>query len=80
MASKTRLTRTAVKIGGAAGRISGKASKARKAVGVAAKELQRLRRSAQKEAAKELHQVSKAVDRLRRDLYKARQRLSRSMR
>jgi len=80
MAKNTRLTRAAVKIGGTAGRISGKASKARKAAGVAAQELQRLRRSAQKEAAKELHQLSKAVDRLRRDLYKARQRLARSMR
>jgi hypothetical protein len=80
MAKKARLTRAAVKIGGTAGRISGKASKARKAAGVAAKELQRLKRNAQKEAAKELHQMSKAVDRIRRDLYKARQRLARSMR
>ena len=77
MAKNTRLTRAAAKIGGAAGRISGKAGKA---AGVAARELLRLRRSAQKEAAKELYQLSKAVDRLRRDLYKARQRLARSMR
>ena len=80
MAKNTRLTRAAAKIGGAAGRISGKASKAGKAAGVAARELLRLRRSAQKEAAKELYQLSKAVDRLRRDLYNARMRLARRMR
>ena len=80
MAKKTRLTRAAVTIGGTAGRISGKASKARKTASVAAKELLRLKRKAQKEAAKELHQLSKAVDRMRRDLYKARKRLQSSMR
>lgn len=80
MAKKTRLTTAAVRIGGTAGRISGKASRAGKAAGVATKEFLRLKRNAQKEAAKELQQMSKAVDRIRKDLYKARKRLERSMR
>ena len=80
MAKSTRLTQAAVTNGGTAGRISGRASKARKAAAVAAKKLQRLRNNARKEAVKELHQLGKMIDRMKRDLDKANKRLRRSLR
>jgi hypothetical protein len=80
MAKSTRLTRAAAKIGATAGRISGRASKARKAGGVAAKELQRLRKNAGKEAAKEIRQLTKLLNRMKRDLDKASKRVARSLR
>lgn len=80
MARKTRLTSAAVTIGAAAGRISGRASKAKRVAGVAAKELLQLRRRGQKEATKELRQLGRMIDRMKRDLEKANKRLMRSLR
>ena len=80
MARKTGLTSAAETIGAAAGRISGKASKAKRVAGVAAKELLQLRRRGQKEAVAELRRISKMVDRMKRDLEKANKRLLRSLR
>jgi hypothetical protein len=80
MAKKTRLVLAAEKIGAAAGRIGGKTSKAGVVAGVAAKEFIQLRRKAQKEAAKELRQLTKMIDRMKRDLEKANKRLRRSLR
>jgi hypothetical protein len=79
MATNSRMAKAAVRIGTAAGRVSGKAARARKTATVAAKELRRLRHNAQKAAAKELRQLSKAVDRMKRDLEKASKRLRRSL-
>jgi hypothetical protein len=47
---------------------------------VTAKEARRLRRNAQKAAAKELRQLKKRLDRLARDLEKAGKRIRRSLR
>jgi hypothetical protein len=80
MAKKTGLTSAAERIGAAAGRISGRASKVKKVAGVAAKELLELRRRGQKEATKELRRLSKMIDRMKRDLEKANNRLRRSLR
>jgi hypothetical protein len=80
MAKKTGLTSAAERIGAAAGRISGRASKAKKVAGVAAQELLELRRRGQKEATKELRRLSKMIDRMKRDLEKANNRLRRSLR
>jgi hypothetical protein len=80
MARKTRLATAAETIGAAAGRISGRASKAKKVAGVAAKELLALKKKGQKEAMLELRRLSKVVDGLKRDLEKANKRLLRSMR
>ena len=80
MARKTGLTSAAETIGAAAGRISGRASKAKKVAGVAAKELLALRRRGQKEAAAELRRLSKMIDRMKRDLEKANKRLLKSLR
>ncbi len=80
MAKKTGLTSAAETIGAAAGRISGKASKAKKVAGAAAKEMLVLRRKGQKEAVKEFRRLSKMIDRLKRDLEKANKRLLRSLR
>ena len=67
-------------IGAAAGRISGRASKAKRVAGVAAKELLQLRRRGQKEAVAELRHLSKMIDRMKRDLEKANKRLLKSLR
>ena len=80
MAKKTGLTSAVERIGAAAGRISGRASKAKKVAGVAAQELLELRRRGQKEATKELRRLSKMIDRMKRDLEKANNRLRRSLR
>lgn len=80
MARKTGLTSAAETIGAAAGRISGRAIKAKKVAGVAAKELIALRRKGQKEATKELRQLGRMIDRMKRDLEKANKRLMRSLR
>ncbi len=80
MAKKTGLTNAAAPIGAAAGRISGKASKAKKVAKVAAKELRGLTRKGEKEAANELRQLGKMIDRMKRDLEKANKRLLRSLR
>ena len=80
MAKKTGLTSAAETIGAAAGRISGKARKAKKVAKVAAKELLALRRRGQKEAAAEFRRLSKMVDRMKRDLEKANKRLHHSLR
>jgi len=80
MARKTGLTTAAETIGAAAGRISVRASKAKKVAGVAAKELLALKKKGQKEAMLELRRLSKVVDGLKRDLEKANKRLLRSVR
>jgi hypothetical protein len=80
MAKKTGLTSAAQTIGAAAGRISGRAKKAKKVAGVAAKELLALRRRGQKEAVVEFRRLSKMMDRMKRDLEKANKRLMQSMR
>jgi len=80
MAKKTGLTTAAETIGAAAGRISSRASKAKKVAGVAAKELLALKKKGQKEAMLELRRLSKVVDGLKRDLEKANKRLLRSVR